>query len=243
MSKEKLDEYLNKTDHDKVSKYFITRRHIFLDKYLEGKQGVSLDVGCGQGFFTEFLLDKGFDSHGIEVREEYLEFAKENGKANYSLGSAESIPFEDNKFDLIILFATLEHIVDRAEALKEINRVLKADGILIVTVPNTWSYFFLRSFATYTIRGMRPWKNVHYQQNYFYWEHLLDNFLRVIDWRPLLSIPFFEPKLISRSRLSKYEYGKRGFAWMSAEPIIICAKREKPINCNNDDTKLGDCAN
>lgn len=237
-----LNEFLEKTKQDKVSKYFITRRYMFLKEYLKNKKGSSLDIGCNQGFFTEFLRNLGFDSYGIDIGESHIDFAKKNGKSSYSIGSAEKIPFEDNRFDVIILLATLEHIRDRATALKEINRVLKPNGTLIVTIPNTWSYFFIRSFLTFAVRGMKPWKNVHYQQNYFYWEHLLNNFLKVIDWRPLLSIPFFEPKLISKERLSKYEYSKKKLAWMSAEPIIVCTKREKLLDqskIDTDTTELG----
>jgi len=235
-----LEEYLIKTRQDRVSQYFITRKYIFLDKYIEKNKGKmkALDIGSNFGLFTELLKRKGYDAYGIDINEKKVKWAKKNCRAKYMLGSAESIPFKDSTFDIVILLATLEHIIDRGKALSEINRVLKKNGKVIITVPNTWSYFYMRSFVTFALRGMTPWINTHYQQNYFHWEHQLNQFLKIIDSRPLLSIPFFEPKLISGMRLAKFEYTKKNLAWMSAEPFFICTKREKRVEENTDNTVL-----
>ena len=233
-----LQEYFKKLNINSVSRYFITRRLIFLDKYLKNKKGSSLDIGCAFGIFTEFMKKKGFDSYGIDMDKNLIGFAKEHGTAKYKYHAAENLPFKDNKFDVVLLFAVLEHVVDRGNALREINRVLKKDGIAIIIVPNTWSYFYFRSLVTFALRGKKAWKNVHYQQNYFYWEHLLNNYLRIKDVRPVLSIPFFEPKLIKNSRLAKFEYDKRNLAWLSAEPIFICTKRKNPPKGDPDVTNL-----
>jgi len=235
-----LKEYLKKTNQDKVCSYFVTRKYVFLDKYLKNAEGrkTALDLGSNLGLFTELMRRKGYDSCGIEIDKEKVKWAKNNWKAKFIHGSAEKIPFKNNAFDLIIMLDTLEHVIDRNRALSEINRVLKPDGTAIITVPNTWSYFYTRSFLTFALRGMKPWKNVHYQQNYFFWEHQINQFLKIIDARPTLAVPFFEPKAISRTRLSKFEFERKGLAWLSAEPIIICKKRGIGVKDNSDNTNL-----
>jgi len=236
-----LKEYIVKTKQDKVSEYFITRKYLFLSKYLgevSGSKKSALDIGSNFGLFTELLKNKGYDAYGIDVNKDKVSWAKKNAKAKYSFGTAEKIPFKKNSFDVILLLATLEHILDRGKALKEINRVLKPGGKVIITLPNTFSYFYLRSFFTYFLRGHKPWRNVHYQQNYFHWEHQINLFLKIIDYRPILSIPFFEPKLINKKRLHKFEHNKRSLSKISAEPIIICTKREKATLNNTDNTVL-----
>lgn len=236
-----LNEYLIKSKQDGVSAYFIARKYAFLGRYLENADGKkkALDIGSNFGLFTELLKRKGYDSYGLEVDKGRVEWAKRNCSAKYLHGSAEKIPFKDKSFDVVIMLDTLEHVIDRGKALSEINRVLKPNGKAIITVPNTWSYFFMRSFLTFTLRGMKPWKNVHYQQNYFFWEHLINQFLKIVDTRPILAVPFFEPKLMSRRRFAKFEYGRKNLAWMSADPVFICLKRGKRVEDNTDSTVLG----
>ncbi|MFA6023265.1 MAG: class I SAM-dependent methyltransferase [Candidatus Pacearchaeota archaeon] len=236
--KERLDRYLDSAINDKPRKYFITRKIIFLNQYVpdipkDSKK--SLDIGSNYGHITEFLKEKGYDSYGLEVQKKLVEYTNKNGKAKYKYGSAEKMPFKNNTFDVITCLATLEHFIDRSKAMKEINRVLKEDGKVIFTVPNTWSYFYIRSFITFMLRGMKPWTNTHYQQNYFHWIHQIHQFLKIIDCRPLLAIPFIEPKLVTNSFLSKFEYDKPKISWMSAEPFIICTKRTNKIEDNSDE--------
>ena len=239
-----LKKYFEETNQDKVSRYFVTRKYMFLKKYLKGKTGIALDIGCAGGLYSRLLNDLGFETYGVDTNEKFLDIAKRNSKVNYILADAKNLPFRDNNFDVIIMLATLEHITERENTLKEINRVLKQNGILILTVPNTWSYYYIRSLGTFAIRrllkiGKIPaWRNVHYKQNYFYWEHLLYLHLNIIDSRPILSIPFAEPKLISEKAFNEFEYNKKKLAWCSAEPIFICTKRTKePID--TDFTILG----
>lgn len=232
---------IEKIVNDKPTRYFVARKILFLDRYLPTVATNSkklLDLGSNKGYLTEFFKNKGYDAYGLEFNKELVEFSKKNGKAKYMQGSVENIPFKDNSFDVILCLASLEHFVDRSRAMKEINRVSKKDGKVIFTVPNTWSYFFIRSFITFILRGEKAWKNVHYQQNYFHWQHQIHQFLRILDARPILAMPFIEPKLVWNSFLSNFEYNKKSLAWMSAEPIFICTKRIKEIKGDTDNTNL-----
>ena len=235
-----LNEFIKLTKTDKATAYFVARKYLFLNKYIKQTSKIkrSLDIGSNYGLFTELLQSKGYSSYGIEPNNKLLSFARNHGVSKYSLGSAEKISFPDNHFDVILLLDTLEHIINRDKALNEINRVLKPNGIVIITVPNTLSYFYLRSFMTSFLRGQKPWKNVHYQQNYFHWEHQINNFLKIIGSSPILAVPLFEPKLIRKHRLARFEYSKPRLSCISADPVIICTKRTEPLKGDTDITNL-----
>ncbi|MEN3371119.1 MAG: hypothetical protein V7609_3262 [Verrucomicrobiota bacterium] len=77
---------------------------------------------------------------GADADAEAVHFCRMRGLENVSLLPGETIPFADNSFDLVTMFDVLEHIEDDSGALREIFRVLKRDGMLILTVP---AYRFL----------------------------------------------------------------------------------------------------
>jgi len=209
---------------DKVTDWFIKRKLLFLQRYISehSLQGKSLDVGCNYGFMAEYLDKVGFNSYGIDVKQEYF---PKKGKALYSMQSAEKMSFDNESFDLIICFDTLEHIEDKDDALAEIQRVLKKDGTFICTVPNILSYFYLRSFATFGLRGYDVKNNVHYQRTLWAWTKMLKKYFDIIEIKPILSVPFVEPKLISQEFLSEFEYNKQYLSWASSDPMIICRRK------------------
>jgi len=212
--------------HDKVTDWFINRKMLFLERFISEHciQGKSLDVGCNYGFFSEYLAKIGFNSYGIDIKKEYF---PKKGKAHYSMQSAEKMNFKDESFDLIICFDTIEHIKDKEDALSEIRRVLKKDGFFICTVPNIFSYFYMRSFLTFGLRGYDIFNNVHYQRTLWDWTKLLKQYFEIIEIKPILSIPFVEPKLVSQSFLNDFEYNKQFLSWISSDPMIICKKKCK----------------
>ena len=104
-----------------------------------------LDVGCGDGAFTRILGADFREVHGIDVQETYLERFRDEVKGDnrYDIAnmSASSMTFPDAHFDTIVTIETLEHVPDLAGAAREICRVLRPGGELLVTVPNRWFPF------------------------------------------------------------------------------------------------------
>ncbi len=99
-----------------------------------------LDAGCGDGFYLHMLSNLGkFDLTGIDYDKNALASAKKNleGK-NIKLlqGSVMELPFKKNSFDGVIMTEVAEHLPDDLLGLKEIYRVLKPGGTLVLTVPN-----------------------------------------------------------------------------------------------------------
>ena len=99
-----------------------------------------LDVGCGRGFYLKVLssLHLNLDIYGLDFNPEYLKLATETlkeEKACLLKGDITNLPFKDNFFDRVIASEILEHIRDDQKAIKEIFRVLKPNGVAVITVP------------------------------------------------------------------------------------------------------------
>lgn len=108
---------------------------------LEGER--LLDVGCGNGAYTVAMAEAFAEVHGIEIESErleefraYLAGSPLKGKVHAHEMSAEQLEFDDGTFDVVTAIEVIEHIIDLPCALREMRRVLKADGALLVTCPN-----------------------------------------------------------------------------------------------------------
>ena len=102
-----------------------------------------LDVGCGDGFISEKILKldpKKAEIYGIDSAEEALKKAKGRGIEIKTGDIQKKWPFEKNFFDLIFAGEIIEHIFDVKKFLDEIQRVLKKNGLLILTTPNLASF-------------------------------------------------------------------------------------------------------
>ena len=98
-----------------------------------------LDVGCGDGNFSVLLKEacKAKEVYGIEISEKGAEMARKNGVKCYQLDvDEEDFPFEDNYFDAVTAFELIEHLFDPDHFLDEVCRVLKPEGIFVLSTPN-----------------------------------------------------------------------------------------------------------
>lgn len=121
-----------------------------------------LDVGCGPGVMVPALMELGCEFWGVDSSTEMVRQARDNfgtlGKAHFSLGTAESLPFADDVFDAVICMGVIEFVDDDGCALEEMVRVLKPGGSLIVAFPNKVSPFRLwRDYVFYpATKFLRP---------------------------------------------------------------------------------------
>lgn len=92
-----------------------------------------LDVGCGTGKNAEQLQKYG-QVWGLDNSLEAIKFCKKRGLKNLKLGNAEKTNFKSESFDIITLLDVLEH-TDDEKTLTEMGRILKKDGIIIISVP------------------------------------------------------------------------------------------------------------
>lgn len=113
-----------------------------------------LDVGCGDGIVGSFLQESaGVKVIGIDISEEAVKKAKENGIDASVSSSEEKFPFENNIFDKVFWGDNIEHLFNPTQTLKEIRSVLKKGGKLILSCPNM-GYWRYRIY--YALKGALP---------------------------------------------------------------------------------------
>jgi 2-polyprenyl-3-methyl-5-hydroxy-6-metoxy-1,4-benzoquinol methylase len=101
-----------------------------------------LDAGCGVGWGSELLRLAGAESVvGVDLSEDALADARRRAPAcEFVPGDLQKLPFEDGEFDVVVCMEALEHTMDTGSALDELARVLRPDGILLVSSPNPGVY-------------------------------------------------------------------------------------------------------
>lgn len=102
-----------------------------------------LDVGCGPGVTLKFLTQNN-EIVGVDIIDEYLKIAKENGFSKIICHNVEEgLPFENECFDIVVCTDLLEHVFNTEFVLQEIKRVMKKDGFAVLAVPNH-NYWYMR---------------------------------------------------------------------------------------------------
>lgn len=100
-----------------------------------------LDVGCGDGELLYFLDKKGYYAFGMDISPEAVKLTEDNLQeagikgANIKQAYIEKIPFINKPFDIVACNQVLEHVKDHKVAIKEMLRILKPGGKLLITVP------------------------------------------------------------------------------------------------------------
>ena len=94
-----------------------------------------LDVGCGRGVLLSAMADAGMEAHGFEISPTAAKGADSRAEIRIA-SSLQQAAYAEGSFDLVILCHVLEHLSQPAETLREIHRILRPGGRLVVTVPN-----------------------------------------------------------------------------------------------------------
>ncbi|MBI5459238.1 class I SAM-dependent methyltransferase [Methanobacterium sp.] len=109
-------------------------------EYIDPKTDeVILDLACGTGELSVKLASYGCKIYGIDRSNNSINLAKkfaakEQMSCDFQVGDAESLPYPSDFFDKIVSSCSLEHFDDDVTALKEMNRVLKLNGYVILSV-------------------------------------------------------------------------------------------------------------
>ena len=148
-----------------------------------GKQ--LLDVGSGTGQWLVAAARKGAIPVGVDISQAAIDACRQLlPQAELYCGTAESLPFDDNRFDVVSCLGSLEHFLDPERALHEMARVAKPTALLLLLVPNadflprrlglyhgTWqveAHEEVRTLAEWEVlfntaglRVTRRWKDLH----------------------------------------------------------------------------------
>jgi len=114
-------------------------RYYYLKEYVNGKR--VLDVACGSGYGSEIIANYGCSLYlGIDVSEEAIKYARKHYKRdNVNFICENGIDLRsvgDNEFDVVVSYETIEHIKRYDLFLKELKRVTKPNGTIIISTPN-----------------------------------------------------------------------------------------------------------
>ena len=108
-------------------------------KNLRSVSGKILDIGCGYGdLLLEFeRQNKNIDLYGTDISKKAVDYCKKLG-INADIGNADSMPYPDKTFDLVVMSLVIEHVIDQEKALNEVYRILKDNGRFLLTTDNVW---------------------------------------------------------------------------------------------------------
>jgi len=127
---------------DSPDSEFLAQEHIarysFTAKFVANKQ--VLDVGCGSGYGSDILANAGAAKViGVDISEETILYCQKYYKQSnlkFEQGDCTSLKFKEKSFDVIVALELIEHIENEQKFLNETKRLLKKNGILILSTPN-----------------------------------------------------------------------------------------------------------
>lgn len=147
-----------------MNRYDLTRRvEIVFDELLGGAslEGLRLlDAGCGTGWFSARAAARHARVISLDIGVRLLEKTREKCPAALVAGDACHLPFADSTLDIVISSECIEHTQEPLQAVRELCRVLKPGGTLIITVPNRfwrWSATFAAVFKLRPYEGLENW--------------------------------------------------------------------------------------
>ena len=134
-----FEEYGHVRDYKEMGKimediYF--PRAIIRERIAKGAR--VLDIGCAFGYFLKCCDAYRLETYGVDISDYAIQQAREITKAkllNHDVNGGLAM-FVDNFFDLITIFDTIEHLASPYNLLKEVHRVLRPEGKMIITVDN-----------------------------------------------------------------------------------------------------------
>jgi SAM-dependent methyltransferase len=129
----------------------------FVRDLLHGGERV-LEVGFGEGYGAKLLEDSLSEYHGIEVSSDAYEHASTHystEKLRFWLYDGDSFPFDDDRFDFVISFHVLEHLEKPTSYLREMRRVCRGGGTIVIVTPNRIHRL---------LPGERPWNRFHLRE-------------------------------------------------------------------------------
>lgn len=102
--------------------------------------GSILDVGCATGFFLSTTCPK-WSPHGVELSEASSSYARDRYGIKVTTGTLKQASYQDDYLDVITMWDVIEHLAHPLEELLEANRILKQDGLLVLTTGDVNSLF------------------------------------------------------------------------------------------------------
>jgi 2-polyprenyl-6-hydroxyphenyl methylase/3-demethylubiquinone-9 3-methyltransferase len=127
-----------------------------------------LDVGCGTGWFSQWAASRGAMVTSLDIGLRLLDKTRQKCPTRPVAGDACHLPLASNTFDVVISSECIEHTVNPKLALREIHRVARPGGLLVVTVPNQRWHFAVTIARAFKLRPFEGY------ENWLHWRELRD---------------------------------------------------------------------
>ncbi|MBU1188664.1 MAG: class I SAM-dependent methyltransferase [Gammaproteobacteria bacterium] len=113
-------------------------RYAFASRLAEGR--TLCDAACGEGYGTALLRQAGAEAVGVDIDADTVAHACQRYGSHYVCASVTALPFAGDSFEVLTSFETIEHLAQQQAMLAEFHRVLRADGLLIISSPDKAQY-------------------------------------------------------------------------------------------------------
>ena len=204
-------------------------RYAFASTYVEGNSIV--DVACGLGYGSSLLAEAGAKHvTGVDIDKSSVDTATQRFASpviNFLNASGENLPIEDQSYDVVVSFETIEHTQDPKKFLSELYRILKPNGKLIMSTPNRT--------LTSPISWLKPSNRFHR------YEFSRRQFASLIKEK-FVDLQWFGQQTVEESNLQKYKKVQRmsQLMRMFPESFVNQLKSSFPKILKNHRTYIGD---
>jgi ubiquinone/menaquinone biosynthesis C-methylase UbiE len=132
--------WLPRYDADTPGGYALRVRKQRVIELLDKRGGNLLDVGCGAGVMAQDAVTRGFRFWGLDGSPKMIEVCRatfaRRPETHFLVGSATSLEFPDDFFDVVLCMGVIDHVADYPVAVREMLRVLRPGGQAIISFPN-----------------------------------------------------------------------------------------------------------
>jgi SAM-dependent methyltransferase len=205
-----------------------------LSAFIGGGEGEALDIGCGEGRVSRLLKDCGYRVTATDPVEALVLAAEQAGSAHdYKVAAAANLPFADTTFDLVMAYNVLMDIEDVSVAVKEIGRVLRPSGTLLISIVHPFAdrgYFagpgpdapFVLQHSYF---GRERFESVEerngLQMHFAGWSQPLENYIGALEGAGLAVSALREPVPDASEAWTHMERWRRIplFLWLKARPL------------------------
>lgn len=165
-----------------------------------------LDIACGIGLVLKAGEEAGLKTYGLDISDEAIKRAKAvSPGSELVVGDGEDLPWPDGSFDHVTSLGSLEHYLDPEKGVREISRVMSADGTAVIMLPNSYAFGEIIK-ALFTGKSSDEWQAVERHATVNQWKEMLEkNGLKVIRTKGYNKYPeFFKPGTRKVKSLRKY---------------------------------------
>ena len=156
------DNYFSDTIKDEIRRIIeLNLNDLGFNKFEQGiaKSKRALDIGCAAGYFVDYMQARGWNSYGVDISEECVNYAQKNS-LNVFKGNYLEIDFPE-KFHLITLWATIEHLRYPDKILEKISNDLEDNGMLYISTCRIGGINFMKLFR-------ENWRYYNFPEHMFF---------------------------------------------------------------------------